>query len=189
MKKTTLSQLERFPDSEEAKKLNSDKISEATTIADLENAVIAPIFGFKDNVDYYRKTNCINFLDDIRVPTIIMNAKDDPFFDPEFFPYEKGCHSTQGRQNLSPITLVRTKHGGHLGCMFHSDDDDELDTKEVSFMPSELARFVEHVWKRRTSMEQEQPVIEEGEMVPQRIAFDSPLIERGTTRKPQGTRA
>jgi uncharacterized protein len=158
LKKTALRQLERLSDSEEAKKLDYDKIAQAETISDLENAVIAPLFGFRDNIDYYRQTNCLRFLDDIRVPTIIMNAADDPFFDPDFFPFEKGCHSYEGRQKHSPITLVRTQHGGHLGFMFHKDEKGEIENKDVSFMPQELARFVDHVWERRIAMEQKQEI-------------------------------
>ena len=160
MKKSALAQLERFPDSPEAKKLNYEEIAKTTEISAFENAVIAPIFGFKNNIDYYRKTNCLKFLDEIRVPTLIMNAADDPFFDPTFFPYEKGCHSSVGREKKSPITLVRSDYGGHLGFMFHRRDEteDEAPFEEVSFMPSELARFVNHVFERRAWLEKREIV-------------------------------
>ena len=153
MKKTYLSQLERFPDSKEAMVLDYNEIAEATEISAFENAAIAPLFGFKDNIDYYRKTNCINFLDDIRVPTLIVNAADDPFFDPDFFPTEFCCHSAEGRSKRSPISMVRTEHGGHLGYMFHQKDGNESDMEDVSFMPAELARFVKHVFERRAYLE------------------------------------
>ena len=153
MKKSYLSQLERFPDSEEAKILDYEEIAKVTEISAFENSVIAPIFGFKDNIDYYRKTNCINFLDDIQVPTLIMNAADDPFFDPSFFPTEFSCHSAEGRKKQSPISMVRTEYGGHLGYMFHQRDENESDMEEVSFMPTELARLIKHVFERRAYLE------------------------------------
>lgn len=156
MKKTYLSQLARFPDSKEAMVLDYNEIAEATEISAFENAAIAPLFGFKDNIDYYRKTNCINFLDDIQVPTLIMNAADDPFFDPDFFPTEFCCHSAEGRSKRSPISMVRTQHGGHLGYMFHQKDGNESDMEDVSFMPAELARFVKHVFDRRAYLERDE---------------------------------
>ncbi|KAG7352703.1 alpha/beta fold family hydrolase [Nitzschia inconspicua] len=157
LKVTCLRQLERHSRSKEAKTLSHDEIVVASEISALESAFISPLFGFRDNVDYYRKTNCIDFLDNIEVPTLILNAADDPFFDPSFFPWEKGCDSPIGQKNLSPIKLVRTKHGGHLGFMFHqrSKEDRYLQAKEgVSFMPSELARFVTHVFDRRAGLDE-----------------------------------
>jgi hypothetical protein len=151
LKKSILSQLERFPDAKEAKlRLSYNEIIEATEISALETAVIAPLFGFQNNVDYYRKTNCINFFDNIQVPTFILNAGDDPFFDPDFFPYEKGCDSPAGKSNLSPIKLVRTEYGGHLGFMFHQRHEDETDLTDISFMPAELARYIDHVSEGRS---------------------------------------
>lgn len=54
----------------------------ATTIAEFENAFLPSIYGFKDNIDYYRSTSCYYFLPGVAVPLYILNAADDPFFDP-----------------------------------------------------------------------------------------------------------
>jgi uncharacterized protein len=157
LKMTAFRQLERQSQSKEAMTLSIDEIASATTISALESALIAPVFGFRDNVDYYRKTNCVNFLDNIAIPTLIMNAGDDPFFDPSFFPWEKSCESSSRRDDHNPIKMVRTEHGGHLGFMFHqiSKEENELQSSdvEVSFMPGELARFVSHVFDGRIFLE------------------------------------
>jgi len=154
MKRTALLQMERFPDSPEAQKLDYEAIASTTEISGFENAVIAPIFGFDDNIDYYRKNNCLIFLDAICVPTFVLNAADDPFFDPAFFPWEKGCDSLEGQNTQSPIKLKRTDHGGHLGYMFHQiSDSDKDNNQDVSFMPFELSRFINHVFERRTFLE------------------------------------
>jgi len=153
LKKTALSQIERMPDSDEAKLLDKGRIAQTTLISAFETAVIAPLFGFEDNVDYYRKTNCINFLDEIQVPTLIMNAADDPFFDPDYFPTEFSCSSPEGERKRMPISMVRTEHGGHLGYMFHQRGNDESDMEDTSFMPTQLALFIRHVFERRSSLE------------------------------------
>ena len=54
----------------------------ATTIAEFENAFIAKIYGFEDNIDYYKQTSCCYYLPGVAVPMLIINAGDDPFFDP-----------------------------------------------------------------------------------------------------------
>eukprot|EP00566_Odontella_aurita_P006487 CAMPEP_0113580870 /NCGR_PEP_ID=MMETSP0015_2-20120614/30938_1 /TAXON_ID=2838 /ORGANISM="Odontella" /LENGTH=609 /DNA_ID=CAMNT_0000485157 /DNA_START=14 /DNA_END=1843 /DNA_ORIENTATION=- /assembly_acc=CAM_ASM_000160 len=106
----------------------------AESIAEMECELIAPLYGFADNVDYYRKT------------TFIINAEDDPFFDPVCWPIEK---SSEGG-GAAPLKMVRTDHGGHLGFMFHRPSDIErmegaaLAGRE-SWMPTELGRFLDHV--------------------------------------------
>eukprot|EP00957_Ditylum_brightwellii_P062702 4758694-Ditylum_brightwellii.AAC.1 len=130
---------------------------EATTISEIENAWVCPIYGFEDNIDYYRKMSCGYFLDSIAVPTFIINAGDDPFFDPEYFPSEKGC---DGGPDAAPIKMLRTEHGGHLGYLFHQqeqtkeivDDEDEF---SASWMPSELARFLDHVSSKQSATHKE----------------------------------
>jgi len=114
----------------------------ATTVAEVENAFIAPIYGFRDNIDYYRCTSCYYYLPGVAVPLYIINAQDDPFFDPEFYPIEE----TVDGGSLAPVKLLRTKHGGHLGYLFHQLEENETSQdKEASWMPLELARFIRHV--------------------------------------------
>jgi predicted alpha/beta-fold hydrolase len=63
----------------------------------------------------------------------------------EFYPVEA---SVDGG-NVAPIKMVRTKHGGHLGFMFHQLSETEMMVKRpASWMPLELARFVRHVHER-----------------------------------------
>lgn len=117
---------------------NIEEIKRAQSIAEFENAFIAPVYGFTDNVDYYRKTSCISFIDSIRVPTLVINSLDDPFFDPSCYPRE--CNSR-------PVKLHYTSYGGHLGFMLHQEPscEDKATATTSSWMPSELARFFKHV--------------------------------------------
>ena len=116
----------------------------ATSIADFDDAFIAPVYGFESNIDYYRQSSCLYFLDGIAVPTLIVNAGDDPFFDPEFFPWDKSVDGA----GQAPIKMVRTEHGGHLGFLFHRPSELEIQEgwpRASSWMPHELGRFIRHV--------------------------------------------
>jgi len=113
-----------------------DRVMAATTIAEVESAYIAPIYGFESNIDYYRKTSCGYYLPGIAVPTLVINAKDDPFFDPEVYPPE---------MTPNPVHYVLTEHGGHLGFMFHQISNDDDSVPSTSWMPYQLARFLDHV--------------------------------------------
>ena len=159
LKDRSLQQMELFQNSEEWKKVDSEKVANAETIADIENAVLAPIYGFQDNIDYYRQNSCLQFLNDIVVPTFIVNAADDPFFDPDpdAFPWDKSSDYDE----TSPIRMVRTAHGGHLGFMFHqaadtsakeSLADGELEER-ASWMPSELSRFLNCAFENRAKLD------------------------------------
>jgi uncharacterized protein len=156
----SMEQMNLLEGSEEWKKIDYKKIVDAETIADIENAVLAPIYGFEDFIDYYRKNSCHQFLDNITVPTLIINAADDPFFDPSFFPWDKSCDHNPH----SPIKMLRTDHGGHLGFMFHQDSAEEdegaklnragvVNKERASWMPAELARFLDLARKERRGLD------------------------------------
>lgn len=122
----------------------------ATTVADFESAFIAPVYGFSDNIDYYRCTSCYYFMPGVAVPLYIINAADDPFFDPEYSPIEE----TVDGGALAPIKLLRTKHGGHLGFMFHQMNENESgQNKAASWMPLELSRFIRHVRESQSELQ------------------------------------
>ncbi len=118
------------------------RVMKATSIGEFDDAFIARVYGFESNIDYYRKNSCYYFLKGVAVPLFIINAGDDPFFDPYFFPIEEGV---DGNGN-SPIKMEQTQHGGHLGFMFHQlRDSDDCTERKASWMPMELARFINHV--------------------------------------------
>lgn len=112
----------------------------ATLITEIEDGMIAPLYGFQDRYDYYEKTASFYVVDDIAVPTFVLNAEDDPFFNPDKFPWDKDCENG----GKAPLKLVRTQHGGHLGHLFHMLGNDST-TPVSSFAPMQLGRFLAHV--------------------------------------------
>jgi predicted alpha/beta-fold hydrolase len=78
------------------------------TIHDYDEAISAPLWGFKDAHDYYSKCSSIRFLDKIRCETHIVLAEDDPFISPDIL---KKCDLPDC------IHVWLTPHGGHLGFL------------------------------------------------------------------------
>lgn len=68
----------------------------------------APIHGFRDAADYYARCSSKQFLGGVRVPTLLVQAKDDPFLSPSCYPVE------EARAN-SCLNLQMPEHGGHVG--------------------------------------------------------------------------
>jgi len=117
-------------------KYDMEKILASKTIADFETNFLAPIYGFEDNIDYYRKCSCGYFLNTVAVPTFIINSRDDPFFVELLPPPLKP----------NPIQFLYAEHGGHCGYVFHSISDDECQQfPRTSWMPNELSRFISYL--------------------------------------------
>jgi hypothetical protein len=72
-----------------------------------DNAVTAPLHGFRDVDEYYRRSSSRQFLKQIRIPVLLLQARDDPFLPATALP---------GAQELSDsVTLELPAHGGHVG--------------------------------------------------------------------------
>ena len=79
----------------------------ARSFFELDDAFTAPLNGFRNAIDYYERTSCGAILHDIHVPTLIVQAEDDPFMSP-------GCIPPASA--LAPqVTLEVSPGGGHVG--------------------------------------------------------------------------
>lgn len=74
LRRKAMGKATRFPGA-----LDPVAISRAATLWDFDDAVTAPINGFRDATDYYDKSSSIHWLSRVRVPTLLLNAVDDPF--------------------------------------------------------------------------------------------------------------
>jgi uncharacterized protein len=80
------------------------------SVYEFDDRVTAPFFGFGTAANYYATQSCNQFLAQIRIPTLLIQAKDDPLI--PFESYEDPAI----RQNPH-IRLVAAEHGGHLGFL------------------------------------------------------------------------
>lgn len=77
------------------------------TFWDFDGRVTAPLHGFADAQDYYRRASSCYFLGEIRTPTLIIQAVDDPFV---------FRHSLPEAHELSSSTEFELQaRGGHVG--------------------------------------------------------------------------
>lgn len=80
-------------------------LRQARTLRDFDDAVTAPLHGFTDAADYYARSSAARYLDGIAVPTLVLNARNDPFLPAAALP----------RRASSAVTLEQTDQGGHAG--------------------------------------------------------------------------
>lgn len=77
------------------------------TFRAFDDRVTAPLHGFAGVDDYYERCSSAGFLARITVPTLIVQAEDDPFLPPAALP---------DAADLSPATVLElSRHGGHVG--------------------------------------------------------------------------
>lgn len=79
----------------------------AKTFHEFDDLVTAPLHGFEGVEHYYRVASSAQYLPRIRVPTLIVDALDDPFTSPDTIPDESELSDS--------ITLELSAHGGHVG--------------------------------------------------------------------------
>jgi predicted alpha/beta-fold hydrolase len=100
-----LAKLARDPDLFDAASLDR-----ARTLFAFDDAVTAPVHGFADAVDYYRRSSSIRFLYAIRCPTLLLSAYDDPFLPPAVL------REVEAIAEANPCIVVEFhQRGGHVG--------------------------------------------------------------------------
>jgi uncharacterized protein len=107
--KKILEKSKRFPDFQ----IDTSNIAKIKTLQDFDDAYTSQLHGFIDAEDYYERNSSLYFLDKISIPTLIINAKNDPFLSKECFPFEK-------IKSMEKIYFQAPEMGGH--CGFYPDD-------------------------------------------------------------------
>jgi predicted alpha/beta-fold hydrolase len=105
LRRKAFAKLDRFPDL-----ANREALKRIRTMKDFDNLVTAPLHGFDDAEDYYRKSSSLGWLGKIRLNTLLLNAVDDPFLPREVLSQVKEIASHNPALHLDlPL------HGGHTG--------------------------------------------------------------------------
>ena len=100
-----LAKLERYPDLFDRSRLDA-----ARSIFDFDEAVTAPVHGFADAHDYYSRSSALRWLDRVMIPTLLLNAVDDPFLPPAVLDEVRAMAFANPK-----LTLELPAHGGHVG--------------------------------------------------------------------------
>jgi predicted alpha/beta-fold hydrolase len=100
LKPKCLAKLEQFPGL-----FDRDALMAARDLYAFDNVVTAPLHGYRDTDDYWDRASAKHVLHDITVPTLVLNARNDPFL--------PGIHlpPTAARE----VRLEYPEHGGHVG--------------------------------------------------------------------------
>ena len=96
---------QRFPG-----QLDTKGIHSIHSFQEFDDRFTAPIHGFADAKDYWKRSSSRQFLPRIEVPTLLLNALNDPFLPVECFPYDEAKQSAF-------LFLEMPASGGHVGFL------------------------------------------------------------------------
>ena len=100
LKPKALAKLDQFPGL-----FDRDRLLAAKDLYGFDNVVTAPLHGYRDTDDYWHRASAKHVLHNITVPTLVLNARNDPFLPGRHLP-----------ASASPaVTLQYTDTGGHVG--------------------------------------------------------------------------
>lgn len=86
--------------------LDAAAIEQATTFQEFDTLVTARLHGFADAEDYWARVSSKRWLPSIRVPTLVLNAQNDPFLPAAALP--------GGHEVSDAVTLEQPESGGHV---------------------------------------------------------------------------
>lgn len=89
-------------------KIDQTLLKGIKTLRDFDDRFTSKLHGYMDASDYYRKCSSKNFLKGIQVPTLILNAENDPILTPESLDHRL-------TENIDQVYLETTPYGGHVG--------------------------------------------------------------------------
>ena len=92
----------------EAEKLRQlSNLDNITSFWQYDDRVIARLYDFTDVHDYYKRSSSRQFLKTITVPTLLIQAADDPFMTSEVIPKQNELSAS--------VSMEVTESGGHVG--------------------------------------------------------------------------
>jgi len=86
----------------------AEGLENVRTLRQFDDRITSPAFGFRDSSHYYDSQSCWRFLEGLRIPAVLIHAKDDPVIPSEIF------DRPEVRRNPC-LELLAVERGGHVG--------------------------------------------------------------------------
>lgn len=103
LKHKVLEKAKAYPD-----QLSTKELDGMSNFAAFDEFYTAPLHGFKDAEEYWRKNSSRFFIPDIQLPTLLVSAANDPFL-------TKECYPVEDAKKIKHFYLEIPDHGGHCG--------------------------------------------------------------------------
>ena len=101
-------------------------IRRVITLKDFDDIYTSRAHGFEDALDYYRQCSSSQFLANIPIPTLLINARNDSFLGPE-------CYPVQEAEQNKNLFLEMPRFGGHVG-FFEPGNNYYTEKRAIKFL-------------------------------------------------------
>ena len=115
----------RFPGS-----FDLERMRRSRTLREFDDVVTAPLHGFRDTDDYWTRASSKPLLRNIAVPTLVLNARDDPFLPEQALP--------SANEVSRAVTIEFPESGGHVAFVSGSFPG------HIGWLPERLLHFFDH---------------------------------------------
>lgn len=113
-------------------KLSYEGYWKINTFRQFDDTYTSPLHGFKNASDFYKTSSCDQFLEKIVVPTLIVNAANDPFLTPE-------CYPKEILKDHPHVHLEIPARGGHVGFSLPGSKENYMEQRAFEFLGSKLS--------------------------------------------------
>lgn len=97
------------------------------TFEEFDNRYTAPLHGFKNAQHFYEQAASLPYLSQIQLPTLIINALNDPFLPESCYPYDVARHHDY-------IFLQTPARGGHTGFTLRGKEENWMEVRAYEFL-------------------------------------------------------
>jgi hypothetical protein len=104
LKPKALAMARRFPG-----RIEAGSVARVRSMWDFDDVVTSRLHGFADTADYWTRASCKPWLASIRVPTLVLNARNDPFVPGDSLP--------GAGEVAADVVLEQPAEGGHVGFL------------------------------------------------------------------------
>ena len=108
-------------------RLDMEKLKAVKQWRDFDEFFSAPVNSYADADDFYRQASAVNFMAGITVPTLLLNAQNDPLLSPE-------CSPAWLAENHPHLYLETPKTGGHVGFQLLRDAYTYAERRALEFV-------------------------------------------------------
>lgn len=110
-----------FPD-----RLDMTRLRQVKRWRDFDDFFSAPVNNYRDADDFYTQASAVNFMADITVPTLLLNAQNDPLLSPE-------CSPAWLAEEHPFVFLETPRTGGHVGFAVARDPYTYAERRALAF--------------------------------------------------------
>ncbi|MCK5469542.1 MAG: alpha/beta hydrolase, partial [Cyclobacteriaceae bacterium] len=113
---------EQFPDI-----FDLEGIDEINGFYNFDTTYSAPLYGFKSVDEFYHYASAGNYIEGIKVPTLLVNSLNDPMFPDDCYPYKEA-------KNHKYFYLETPEKGGHLGYWWPGQKESWAEKRAYQFV-------------------------------------------------------